>query len=133
VIARDDMMVPILTASPSFDPVWQAFVAEWQDDPKGLPYYLALTDLARHIAQLIQRNAEIELQQIFRAVEDWHIDGDPYVKEAATVGLLEDLQNSNVVGKEVPSKVLRYLGPESARWWRKVEDFWERGILIRDK
>jgi len=72
------------------------------------------------------------LQSIFQAVEDWHINGDPYVREAASIGLLEDLQNTNVVGDNVPAKVLRYLGPESMRWWRKVLDFWEHGTAIRD-
>ena len=126
------MMAPIIAASPSFGPSWQSFVEEWQDDPSGLPYYLLLADLAGHIAQLIEDGAEAELQSIFQTVERWHINGDPYVREAASVGLLEDLQNSNVVGEDVPAKVVRFLGPESMRWWRKVQAFWEHGTPIRD-
>ena len=126
------MMAPIIAASPSFVPTWQAFVEEWQDDPNGLPYYLVLGDLAGHIAQLIEEGAEAELQSIFQTVEHWHINGDPYVREAASVGLLEDLQNSNVVGEDVAAKVVPFLGPESARWWRKVQAFWEHGTPIRN-
>lgn len=126
------MMAPIIAASPSFVPTWQAFVEEWQDEPDGLPHYLVLADLARHVAQLIEANADAELQSIFQTVENWHINGDPYVKQAASIGLLEDLQNTNVVGEEVPAKVLLYLGPESTRWWHKIQDFWQHGTAIRD-
>jgi hypothetical protein len=126
------MMGPILEVSPSFEPVWQGFVAEWKHDPEGLPHYLVLSDLARHIADLLEQGADGELRRIFQVVEAWHVQGDAYVKEAATVGLLEDLQNTNVVGDRTPDKCLAYLGPQSLRWWRKVERFWQAGELIRD-
>jgi hypothetical protein len=130
MIELSTMMEPILEASPSFEPVWREFVAEWDSDPEELPYYLVLTDLARHIAKLFDQDADAELYAIFRVVETWHIDGDAYVKEAATVGLLEDLQNTNVVGNQTPLRCLNYLEPESMRWWRKVENFWTKGELI---
>jgi hypothetical protein len=132
LISRDTMMAPVIAASPSFVPTWNAFVDEWQDDPSGLPLYLVLSDLAAHIAQLIEEDAEGELQSIFQAVEEWHVNGDPYVREAASIGLLEDLQNTGVVGEGVPAKVIRFLGPESTRWWNKVLAFWEHGTPIRD-
>jgi hypothetical protein len=132
VISRDSMMQPVLRASPSFEPVWREFVAEWQGQPEGLPLYLVLSDLARHIASLFARGVDSELREIFGIIEEWHLHGDAYVREAATVGLLEDLQNTNVVGEHVPARCLSYLGPESLRWWRKVENFWEKGELIRD-
>lgn len=126
------MMMPICVASPSFVPIWQAFVEEWQASPDELPYYLVLADLARHIARLIKEGAEAELQGIFQAIEEWHVNGDAYVREAATIGLLEDLQNTNVVGERVPVNALRLLGPESTAWWCKVKAFWEHGTPIRD-
>ena len=125
-------MAPVIAASPAFVPTWQAFVEEWQDDPNGLPYYLVLGELASHVAQLIEEGAEAELRSIFQTVEQWHINGDPYVRQAASVGLLEDLQNTSVVGEGVPAKVFRLLGPESARWWGKIQAFWEYGTPIRD-
>jgi hypothetical protein len=130
MISRADMMTPVLAVSPSFQPIWTAFVREWQDDPNGLPLYLALSDLARYIAELHRSRNTAEIEAIFDVVESWHRDGDAYVKEAAVIGLLEDLQNTNVVGAGVPEELARYLGPASARWWGKVEEFWERGTLI---
>jgi hypothetical protein len=126
------MMEPILKVSPTFEPVWSAFYAQWKDAPEGLPQYLVLSDLARHIAGLLERGADSELREIFQVVEAWHVHGDQYVREAATVGLLEDLQNTNVVGDRTPDRCLHYLGPQSLRWWRKVERFWDKGELLRD-
>jgi hypothetical protein len=132
VITRDTMIEPILRVSPRFEPTWREFLAEWKADADELPLYLLLSDLARHIAQLLEENADSELHAIFEVVENWHLQGDAYVKEAATIGLLEDLQNTNLVGKAAPSRLTKYLGPESKRWWTKVEEFWSKGQLIRD-
>jgi hypothetical protein len=132
MIQRPSMMEPILRASPRFVAVWEEFVEEWKSESAELPLYLVLADLARHIASLYQEGAEAELRDIFSVVEAWHLEGDAYVREAATVGLLEDLQNTNVVGPVKPSNFVRFLGPESKRWWAKVERFWENGELIRD-
>lgn len=60
-----------------------------------------------------------------------HLHGDPYVREAATTGLLEDLQNTNLVGSLAPGQCLACLGPQSLRWWNRVERFWAAGELIR--
>ena len=132
MISRAQMMGPILQASPSFHPVWNEFVAEYENEGGELPLYIVLGDLARYIALLESRGTEDELQEIFAAIERWHTEGDQYVKEAATIGLLEDLQNTNVVGGKDSSRFAKYLGPESKRWWTKVDAFWKTGEIIRD-
>ena len=126
-------MDDILRVSPSFDRTWREFLSEWEHQPGELPLYLVLSELARHISRLYAQGADSELRLIFSIVENWHLNGDAYVREAATIGLLENLQNTNVVGLDLPAKLVQYLGPESRRWWTKVERFWERGELIRDK
>ncbi len=126
------MINPILKVSPRFQNHWNEFLEEWKDDKDDLPIYLALSDLARHIASLISKDKEEELKNIFEIVEKWHIEGDEYVREAATVGLLEDLQNTNVMGETVPEKIETYLFLESKRYWNKVYDLWGKGTLIYD-
>jgi hypothetical protein len=132
MIYRAQMMDSILRASPSFIPAWNVFLAEHEEQGSELPLYIVLGDLARHIALLEKRGTEDELQEIFGVIERWHTEGDDYVKEAATIGLLEDLQNTNVVGDPDASRFVKYLGPESKRRWAKVEAFWETGEIIRD-
>ena len=131
MIYKEEMIKPILKAAPNFTLIWEKFLEEWaeEDDP---PLYLVLGDLARYIGSLIIAGQDNELKNIFSVVEQWHLEGDTYVKEAATVGLLEDLQNTNVVGKGTPEKIESYLLPESKRWWLKVNGFWESGKLIKE-
>ncbi len=133
MITREEMFMPILEACPSFRATWEEFVAEWKDDPDGLPQYLALSDLARHVIGMLDRNETDGVKAIFSVVETWHLDGDPYVKEAATVGFLEDIQNTGLhKGSTTPNDILEFLLPETKYWWSKVEDFWEQGELIAD-
>jgi len=58
-------------------------------------------------------------------VEDLHTQGHPDVKEAATIGLLEGIQN--IAGNRGcdPEVFVRYLKPESEKWWKKLNEFWE--------
>ena len=78
-----------------------------------------------------------ELRRTFEVVE-WHLDGDRYVHEAATVGPLEDLQTTCVVGARMPARCLAYLGPasgasSSASGSRRVlrRDAWATGMQPR--
>lgn len=100
VITRDEMFTPILEVCPSFRATWDEFVGEWKDDPDGLPQYLALSDLAQHVIGMLERNEIDGVKAIFGVVETWHLDGDSYVKEAAMVGFLEDLQNTPAFTRE---------------------------------
>ncbi|WP_299410441.1 hypothetical protein [Acaryochloris sp. IP29b_bin.148] len=129
---RTEMMDPMLQATPTFEPVWNAFLAEWNDGREPLPIYLVFSDLARHITKLIENSSKAELVKVFRVVEMWCDDGDDEVQESVTVGLLEDLHNTNVVGMGKPEKIEQYLGPQSKRGWQKVQSFWAKGELISD-
>ena len=126
-------MVPILESCPSFRPVWKSFEDEWKDDPEGLPIYLALGDLARHLVEKLARSETSTFPAVFRVVEEWHLEGDAFVREAATVGFLENLQNANLHESTDPKQFRAFLGPISAKWWDKLHAFWERGELLRDE
>ena len=125
------MFSPLLDACPSFRPVWEKFIGEWKEEKEGLPIYLALSEVAQHLILLLQRGKTESFPRIFQIVEQWHTEGDSYVKEAATVGLLEDLQNSNLHENTEPEQFRRFLGPESEKWWDKLNEFWEEGEPLR--
>jgi hypothetical protein len=72
-------------------------------------------------------------RRAFAVVEWWHVEGDQFVRDAVTVGLLEDLQNLNLHEHGTkPAQFEEFLGPESRRWWRKVYEFWTKGKPITD-
>ena len=116
----------MLAACPSFEAKWRDFLEYWRHDADP-PLYLALSDLARHLIDMLERQDVASFPQVFAVVERWHVEGNSYVAEAATVGLLEDLQNTNLHRATEPEQFRPYLLPESARWWDKLHGFWERG------
>lgn len=125
MLGKDDMMPILLDACPSFAPAWQEFLAEWRGED-DLPLYLALGDLAWHLIGLVERGETAELPAVFRVVERWHLEGDEYVHEAATVGLLEDLQNLNLHKHGTdPAHFRTMLGPESRRCWDDLAASWD--------
>ena len=65
---------------------------------------------------------------MFEAIERLHLEGDEYVREAATIGALEGIQN--VAGNDGidPEEFVIYLRPESLRWWGQLNEFWEGRI-----
>jgi hypothetical protein len=131
-IGRVEMMNPMLAACPSFAPAWKKFLHEWPDtDDK--PLYLALGELARHIISMLASGDRAALSRVFEVVEAWHLHGDAYVKEAATIGLLEDLQNPSLHESTSPTQFEQFLLPESLNWWRKVERFWSGGPPIAEE
>ena len=133
MIAKDNMMSVLLDACPSFAARWQAFQDDWRDEADDLPLYLVLADFVRHLIGMVERGERASLPAVFAAVERLHVDGEPYVREAATGGLLEDLQNLNLYPNGTnPEQFRPYLGPVSARWWDKLHRFWEHGELLTE-
>jgi len=126
-----EMMSAIIVACPDFAATYNAFVAEWKDEPET-PNYLVLADFSRHIISLLETGDRQQLQAAFDTIERLHIDGDKYVREAATIGILESLQNANLHSNTKQEQFLEFLRPMSLRYWRKVEDFWENGTIITD-
>lgn len=127
IIERSNMFKPLLEADPSFQRKWEEFQYEYRSDNE-LPHYLALSDLARHLIESLETGNTQRFDAIFNVVELWHLNGDSYVQGAATVGLIEDLQNTNLHrGKTRPEDFLPWLQPETLRWWGRVHDFWTSG------
>jgi hypothetical protein len=126
MIFRLDMMSELLGVCPSFSPRWQAFRDEWKDKGDYLPLYWALADFARHLIEMLERGDTRDFPLIFATVERLVVEGDDYVREAATVGLLEDLQNLNLHAATKPDQFREYLKPESERQWGELYRDWER-------
>lgn len=123
MITKSEMVPLMLTVCPSFEGKWSAFLDYWRDET-DLPVYLALSDLARHLIDMLARNDVSLFPEVFDVVERWHAEGDSYVTEAATVGLLEDLQNAGLHTSTEPEQFRPYLLPESAKRWDRLYEFW---------
>ena len=133
-IEKEEMMVPMLAACPSFQGQWNHFLKEWVDNPilledggdGSLPHYLALSDLANHLVAKLETGDTKEFSAVFNVVEEWIVRGSHYVSEAAVVGLLEDLTNEARFYKKSVSDFVPWMGPTTRKWLPEVVDFWER-------
>ena len=91
MIRREQVIGMLLEACPSYHARWKACREDPGFDAELL--YVHLGDFADHVIDLLSRDDRAELGALTRAVERLHVDGDEYVKEAATIGLLEGIQN----------------------------------------
>ena len=132
MIEASDMVPLLVEASPQFRSAWLEFQAEWSEDPSP-PHYELLADFVRHLSSVLASGDEETLKRVFAVVERLHVEGTPYVRQAATVGILEDLQNVHLhESGTTPEQFERFLLPVSAKYWRKVQDFWATGQIITD-
>ena len=122
MILKSDVMPMLLAACPSFGTPWEAYSAEPEYEV-GL-VYLHLGEFARHLVALWRTAQTAEFPRVFDAVERLHVEGDDYVQEAATIGLLEGLQNNAEYAGIDPEVFRPYLRPESSRWWVALNRFW---------
>jgi hypothetical protein len=116
-------MIPLLLEScPSFAPVWQNYAGSSVfDSDLG---YAHLGEFAQHIVNLAKQDLRSEFDNVFAVVERMHLEGDAYVREAATIGLLEGIQNVASHEDMDPELFRQYLQPESLKWWDKLNGFW---------
>ena len=117
----------LLLACPSFFERWEEHLLFYQEEDEQL-LYLDLGEFADHLVELHKGHRVEEFPAVFQAVESLHLEGDHFVKEAATIGLLEGLQNeARNIGVD-PEEFLQYLGAQSLKWWRQLNDFWNAKI-----
>jgi len=113
-ITREQVLDLVLPTLPSVPPLLD-------EDAGELPYIDA-GGICAHVTDLFLAGRGDELTDFFAVVERLHVEGDPYVRELATIGYLESLQDVAALGD--PEVLVPLLGPESRRWWRGLNAFW---------
>lgn len=138
-IKPNDAINSLLECSSGFAEIYKKLIEEYGDDRDvdwktsieeygGL--YGIFNELARYVAGLYKESKNIEIQEIFNLVEEWHKSGTEYLQESTTVGFLEDLSNLNAVGNIDTNEFLKFMGPETKYWWNEVREFWDSGKII---
>jgi hypothetical protein len=90
--------------------------------------YTHLGDFAHHVVDLLVRSEIAELSALTQELERLHFEGDDFVKEAATIGLLEGIQNVASHRGAATKDLEQALGPETRRWWASLNAFWSGRI-----
>lgn len=116
-IAADEVMPLVLAASPSFTHIWDP--EENLDQGRRL-LYIDVADFVRHVSRLVEAGEVSESPAIAELIERLHIEGDHFVRELATVGLLESFHPE--------SPFVAWLLPKSRRWWDRLERIWNGDV-----
>jgi hypothetical protein len=96
-------------------------------DDAELPY-VVLGSFARFLLEMHRSGNAKVLKQAALLIERLHTDGDKHVKDAATIGLLEGIQNTWENAGVDPQEFADILLPESRRWWNSLMKFWRSEI-----
>ncbi len=124
MITKDQMIPLLLEACPSFQADVDAHRSDYGEE---IPYVL-LGDFVHHLLYLFRQHQADKLRAVARVIERLHVEGDSYVREAATIGLLEGIQNVWSNQGVEPEVFVPYLLPISAKWWQSLNDFWDGKI-----
>jgi hypothetical protein len=124
MIEKIEVMSLLLEACPSFATPWKIHNESEYDAGDEQLLYVDLGSFARHIVDLYEQGRIEELGPVFDMIERLHKEGDTYVREAATIGLLEGIQN-NASHRFDPEVFVPFLGPETAKWWHELNAFWQ--------
>ena len=127
MITRDDVMPLLLAACPSFATTWAGDLEHDDvhvDEDGTRLHHLDAGVFATHLVALHRAGEDDEVRAAFAVIERLHLEGDPYVRELATIGYLEDVEGDVASHPEDLAFFDSVLGPESARWWRGLRAFW---------
>lgn len=128
MINKENLIEYLLKEAPEFKK--QLELSE-PDLKKGEDYTI-LAEFARYLLGLFKEKKEVQLKKLFTLVDQIFKDGDPYVKNAITIGFLETLQNNVSWEEGIEQKdFLPFLSEALKVEWKNVIDFWE-GKMNRD-
>lgn len=122
MIDRSKMMKLLLDTCPSFRERWDDFTEKFRDEEQ-LPLYVALAEFSKHLVQMWLAGDTDNFSAIFSVIEIFYMDGDDYVKEAATMGILDGLQLIILESQKNLDDFKPYLMAESQKWWDELEAF----------
>lgn len=118
MITKDQLVKMLMNAFPDFVP---------DEDDFNLPY-IVLGGFADFLIEAFHKKDETLLKEAATLIERLYLEGDGYVKEATTIGLLEGIQNTLLNASIDPEKFAPYLLLESRRWWASLSRFWNKEI-----
>ena len=124
MISKAEVFPILLEACPSFRPSYDESVTE---DGADL-LYLHAGAFARHLLSLHRGGTREELRAAGVAIERVHAEGGHDVRELATIGVLEGIQNVWGNSGADAEEFVPFLGPLSVRAWTDLNRFWSGEI-----
>jgi hypothetical protein len=128
-IAKEQLEELLTESCPSF--LSSVHWKNWQEEntqSNGSQYFFA-GEFVRHLTSknaLAERN---EFPAVFAMIEKLLQQGDDFVINWATIGILESFQNEALhLSNSKPDDFEKYLHPVSKWWWEELNLFWMRKL-----
>lgn len=115
-----EVMALLAQACPSFAPEW----LEHQRAHGHALLYIAASAFAHHLLSLCKAGDASCFEAVAACLERAFRDGSQAVREFATIGVLEGVQNVWSSDGADADHFRRHLGSEGQRWWQSLTDFW---------
>jgi hypothetical protein len=126
----DEVVPAFLAACPGLVPAWQEHLAVWGgEDDRG--FYNDVAVIAHHLVDRFGQGDLSEFPAAFALLERCLAEGDPPVREVATVGIIEDIQNVASHRPFGPQVFLDWLGPLSRSAWDEMCQFWQKVAIAK--
>jgi hypothetical protein len=120
VYTKDNFVTVILEKFPEFQKRWDDHLDFWEGEPAGVCN--EMSTFSHFVIALIKNGKTEDLKNIFDLIEDFMINGDSDIKNAAATCFLENLMN--VTGEKISAKsFIHLLGKESREYCKAWDEF----------
>jgi hypothetical protein len=130
VIEKTDIMPLVLARCPGFAPTWEKHRLLWEGEESGI--YNDLAEFATFIVNCYEQRATEPVVAAFALIEELLVDGNEDVRNAATIGFLEDVQNIASWRPFTAAVFVQWLGPKSKLAWAEIEEMWRDKSSLAD-
>jgi hypothetical protein len=124
MISHSDVFYLFLEACPTFSAGWKEHMNEYGNTH----LYLAAGDLSDHLLSLYKTGDTACFQAVADVIERLHTEDSTSLRELATIGILEGIQNGWASNNVDPEKFAVHLGQVSRWWWDSLNDFWAGSV-----
>jgi len=128
MIQRAEVMEILIESCPSFQMRWEEHLQDIWDRESKTILYTDFSEFARYLSELVILRDFREFTDVFDTVELLLHEGDPFVREAVVVGLLEDFQNCLLSKGYDLSLIEKYLKSETKKHWLELIKYWNGEI-----
>ncbi len=111
-----------------YTPEFKTVLEDELDDEERKMNYLVAGTFARFLLDGYKSGNVKQLESAAKFIEELHLKGSETVKNLATVGYLEGIQNVWGNNGVDPSIFYGYLLAESQKWWLQLNKFWNGEI-----
>ena len=90
--------------------------------------YVAIGSFNKFVIDQFKNNNKELIKKLFAYIEELYISKSGKVREFATIGILEGIQNMMGDNNLNTNEIERFLGIESKKWWIQLNKLWNKEI-----